>query len=81
LPDGLFSDQKSRFWSFFVGLGMENLGIFTAILVLLGTFGVFCVNLVHFVLTGYIFSRFGMLHQEVSGNPGPLQSLPYFRDN
>jgi hypothetical protein len=26
--DGLFSDQKSQFWFIFVGLGIENFGIF-----------------------------------------------------
>jgi hypothetical protein len=28
VPDGLFSDQKFQFWFIFIGLGMENLGIF-----------------------------------------------------
>jgi hypothetical protein len=28
LPDGLFSNQKSQFWSHLEGLGMENAVIF-----------------------------------------------------
>jgi hypothetical protein len=28
LPDGLFKDQKSKFWYILEGLGMENVGIF-----------------------------------------------------
>jgi hypothetical protein len=40
-----------------------------AILVLLSPFGVFDLCLVHFVVFWYIFSHFGMLEQEKSGNP------------
>jgi hypothetical protein len=57
LPDGLFSDQKSLIW-FFVGLEMENLGIFMAISVLLSPLGVFYLNLVYFVIIWYIFPPF-----------------------
>jgi hypothetical protein len=32
LPDGIFSDQKSQFGFVFVGLTMEEVGIFMAIL-------------------------------------------------
>jgi hypothetical protein len=52
---------------------MENVGIFyvhvvyfTAIWYTLWTFGIFCGNLVYFVV---YFSRFGMLYKEKSGNP------------
>jgi hypothetical protein len=31
--------------------------------------GVFCGNLVYFMVIWYTFSRFGMLSQEKSGNP------------
>jgi hypothetical protein len=60
LPDGLFSNQKSRFGKNFEGLGMENVGMFydhleyfTAIWYNLGPFGIFCSHLVYFF-------RFGM---------------------
>jgi hypothetical protein len=36
------------------------------------SFGVFCGHLVYFMVIWYIFSRFGMLHQEKSGNPALL---------
>jgi hypothetical protein len=32
-------------------------------------FGIFCGQLVYFMVIWYIFSRFGMLYQEKSGNP------------
>jgi hypothetical protein len=32
-------------------------------------FGLFSIYLLYFVVILYIFSRFGMLHQEKSGNP------------
>jgi hypothetical protein len=51
------------------GLAMEKMGIFydhlvyfTAIGNILWPFGIFCSHLVH-------FPRFGILHQEKSGNP------------
>jgi hypothetical protein len=69
LPDGLFSNQKNQFGKILEGLAMENVGIFyvhlvhfTAIWYILWPFGIFKVILVY-------FSRFGMLHQEKSGNP------------
>jgi hypothetical protein len=34
------------------------------------TIGIFYDPLLHFVLIWYIFSRFGIVHQEKSGNPG-----------
>jgi hypothetical protein len=36
------------------------------------TFGIFYDHLVHFVFIWYIFSGFVIMHQENSGNPGPL---------
>jgi hypothetical protein len=41
LPDGIFSCPKSQCCFIFVGIGMENLGIFYGHLVLLSEFGVF----------------------------------------
>jgi hypothetical protein len=43
---------------------------FMAILVLVSPFVAFYLLLVYFVVIWYIFSHFGMLHQEKSGNPG-----------
>jgi hypothetical protein len=55
---------------------MENLGIFYDHLVyftpmgnILWPFGIFCGNLEYFVVIWYIFTRFGILEQEKSGNP------------
>jgi hypothetical protein len=42
---------------------MEDFGNFVAIWYILWTFGIFRGYMVY-------FSRFGMLHQEKSGNPG-----------
>jgi hypothetical protein len=36
---------------------------------ILQTFGIFYDHLVHFVLIWYIFSGFGIMYQEKSGNP------------
>jgi hypothetical protein len=36
---------------------------------ILRTFGIFYDHLVHFVFIWYIFSSFGIMHQEKSGNP------------
>jgi hypothetical protein len=69
LPDGLFSNQKSRFGKTLEGLAMENVGIFYIHLVyfmaignIVWPFGIFCGNLVY-------KSPFGILDQEKSGNP------------
>jgi hypothetical protein len=77
LPDGLFSNQKSQFGYILVCLAMENLGIFydhlvyfTAIWSILRPLEIFYGHLVYFVLIWYIFTRFGILDQEKSGNPG-----------
>jgi hypothetical protein len=69
LPDGLFSNEKSKFGSILEVLRMENDGIFyvpweyiTAIWHTLSSFG-------NFVVICYIFPRFGILSQEKSGKP------------
>jgi hypothetical protein len=62
--------QKSQIWFIFLGLGMKKLGI------CYGHFGTFksirCIYLhfVYFVVVWSIFSHFGMLQKEKSGNPG-----------
>jgi hypothetical protein len=37
---------------------------------LLWQFYIFCGHLVHYIVLWYIFPRFGVLHQDKSGNPG-----------
>jgi hypothetical protein len=71
LPDAIFSNPKlGKFWRV---LQWKNLGnikrqiwFFTAIWYILLPFGTFYGYLVY-------FSRFGMLYQEKSGNPGLLR--------
>jgi hypothetical protein len=38
-------------------------------------FGIFCDYSVHIVLIWYIFSCFGIVHQEKSGNPGGQEKI------
>jgi hypothetical protein len=67
LPDGIFSDQKLQFWYTFEGLGMEYLGIFhdrRGLLVYLTAYWYILCS------AWYIFSHFGLMYQEKSGNPG-----------
>jgi hypothetical protein len=49
---------------------MEDVGMFMDIWSILQTFGIVCDHLVYVVVIWNIFSRFGMLNQEKSGNPG-----------
>jgi hypothetical protein len=70
LPDGLFSNQKSKFGQILEGPRKENAGkfyghweYFTAIWYNLRPLGNVVVN-------WYTFPRFGTLCQEKSGNPG-----------
>jgi hypothetical protein len=59
--------NSGKFWRF---LQWKILLYFMAIWFILLPFGIFCG---HFgIVYGYLanFSRFGMLHQERSGNPG-----------
>jgi hypothetical protein len=62
LPDGLFSNQKSKFGSILEGLEMEDVGKyyrhllhFTVSCYFLWTFGIACGNLAYFF-------RFGILY-------------------
>jgi hypothetical protein len=70
LPDGILSNQKSKFGYTSEGLSMEYVDTFygyllyfTAIYDILLPFGVFYGHLEY-------FSRSGMLYREKSGNPG-----------
>jgi hypothetical protein len=48
---------------------MEDVGVFRAILSILRPNGEFYEHSVQFVVIWFIFSRFGMLYREKSGNP------------
>jgi hypothetical protein len=67
LPDGIFSNQKSKFGLILEGLERKDIGLVSAIL---RPNDVFYGDMVHVVVVSYIFSRFGMLHREKSGIPG-----------
>jgi hypothetical protein len=51
LPDGIFSNQKSNFWSILEGLAMEDVGIF-------GPFCLFYGQMIHFMSIWYILWSF-----------------------
>jgi hypothetical protein len=72
LPDGIFSNQKSKFEKILEGLGMENVDLFFCHLDFFIPFVIFYRNLVNFVV---IITRFGMFYQEKSGNPGILANI------
>jgi hypothetical protein len=64
LPDGIFSNQNSKFGYIFEGLAAEDVGIFygqlfyfTAIGFILWAFGKFCGPLVYFSLLWYVVPR------------------------
>jgi hypothetical protein len=64
LPDGLFSNQKSKFWYNLEGLGIETVVIFyglleyfTAILYNLQPFGTVCGHLVYFIPFWYVWTK------------------------
>jgi hypothetical protein len=68
LPDGIFSDQKSKIW---VNFGGSCSGRYWNIL---WPFGVSHGNYVYFIAIRYMFTRFGMLYQDKSGNPDAISS-------
>jgi hypothetical protein len=69
LPDGIFSNQKYQFGKFWRVLQWKMLLNFMAIWYILLPFGIVC-DLFGIFYEYFIFSRFGMLYQEKSGNPG-----------
>jgi hypothetical protein len=78
LPDGIFSNRKSQFFQtenpnldkFGRVLQWKELVYFIAIWPILQHFGKFCGHLVHFMVFLGFFTRFGLLYEEKSGNPG-----------
>jgi hypothetical protein len=74
LPDGLFSNQKFQFGQSLEVLRWKNVAIFYGHLEYFTDIWdilYFMANLVHFVFIWYIFSGFGVMNQEKSGNPDP----------
>jgi hypothetical protein len=63
LPDGIFSHQKYYFAYILEGIEIENLVKFMAYKMLYS-------HMVYFEAIWCILSRFGILQQEESGNPG-----------
>jgi hypothetical protein len=55
LPDGLFSNQKSKFGKFLEGLAMEDVGILYDTWSILWSFVIFYGHLVQFLVIWYIF--------------------------
>jgi hypothetical protein len=70
LPDGLFSNQKIPIWVNFVVWKMFIYFMAIWNMFFLWTLGIFYEYLVHFVFIWYDFSGFGIMSQEISGNPG-----------
>jgi hypothetical protein len=75
LPDGLFSNQKSKFWIVLKGIRQENVEIFFAIWNILQTFGYFMTIWYSYCSFFGAFFRFGIMYQDKSGNPDPKQLL------
>jgi hypothetical protein len=65
-----FQTKNPNLGKFLMTLEWKMLKYFMAIWNIFGTFGIFCDHLVNFALIRYIFSGFGIMYQEKSGNPG-----------
>jgi hypothetical protein len=63
-----FQTQNKNLGKFWKVLQWKMFGIFGAILSILRTNSIF-YGILHFVVMWYIFTRFGMLYREKSGNP------------
>jgi hypothetical protein len=79
MPDGMFSNKKSKFGYILEGLGMKKVGIFyghlefiMAIWNLLRPFGIYYSHLVYLVAVRYIFFRIGILNKEKIWQPWSL---------
>jgi hypothetical protein len=64
LPDGIFSNQKSKFAQFLEGLAMEDAGyiLWTFGLCIVQPFSIFCGHLVYFMVIWYILWPFGIFY-------------------
>jgi hypothetical protein len=66
-----FETKNPNFGKFWKVLQLKMLVLFMANLSISLPNGILYGHLVHFVVIWYIFSRFGMLYREKSGNPAP----------
>jgi hypothetical protein len=64
--------KLGKFWR---ALQRKVFAYFMAIWSFLFSFGIFCGNLAHFMIISYIFSRFGVLCKEKSGDPASQASF------
>jgi hypothetical protein len=64
-----FQTKCTNLGTFWKDLQWMMVVYFMAILSILWPFGIFCGHLVYFMVIWNIFSQFGMLYQEKSGNP------------
>jgi hypothetical protein len=67
LPDGLFSNQKSQFGGKLQGGRLENVDIFNGHLEYFSW--ILYDHLAHLVFIWYIFSSFGIMHQQNLATP------------
>jgi hypothetical protein len=65
-----FQTKSPNLGKFVSALDWKMLIYFMSICNILWTFGIFYDHLVHYVFIWYIFSGFGIMNQEKSGNPG-----------
>jgi hypothetical protein len=71
-----FQTQNPNLGKFWRALDWNMFMYFIAVLNILWRFGIFYDHLVHFVFILYIFSGFGIMYQEKSGNP-VSSSVPF----
>jgi hypothetical protein len=64
-----FQNKNPNFGQFWRALQWKMLVYLMAIWSIFRPLGIFCAHLEYFMLIFHIFPRFGMLHQEKSGNP------------
>jgi hypothetical protein len=73
-----FYTKNPNLGKFWMCLQWKMLVYFMAIWSILRPFGIFCGRLLYFmVICKVYFSRFGMLYQDKSGNPGGRHQKPY----
>jgi hypothetical protein len=70
-----FQTKNPNLGNYWSALDWNTLVYFTAVWSTLRIFGILFGDLVHFVFIWYIFSSFGIMQQEKSGNP---ECLPIF---